>query len=200
VAAAATVGAMEIRPATIDEQSQVEAVVAAAFGEEPDGYLTQLLRALDATGAARASLVAVDGGRIVGHVQLSRSWVDARPALVEVLVLSPLSVVSDRRREGIGTALIGAALDDARRRGAPAVFLEGNWAYYGKRGFEAATPLGFQRPSPRIPEPAFQVALLPAHEPWMVGPLVYCEAFWSTDSVGLRDPYLAKVEQAAQSR
>ncbi|HEX5997376.1 MAG TPA: N-acetyltransferase [Jiangellales bacterium] len=190
---------MEIRPATINEQSQVEAVVAAAFGEEPDGYLTQLLRALDATGAARASLVAVDGGRIVGHVQLSRSWVDARPALVEVLVLSPLSVVSDRRREGIGTALIGAALDDARQRAAPAVFLEGNWAYYGKRGFEAATPLGFQRPSHRIPEPAFQVAVLPAHEPWMVGPLVYCEAFWSTDSVGLRDPHLSQVEQAAQS-
>jgi putative acetyltransferase len=140
----------------------------------------------NATGATRASLVAVDGGRTVGHVQLSRSWVDARPALVDVLVLSPLSVVPDRHGEGIGTALIRAALDDALRRGAPAVFLEGSWDYYGRRGFEAATPLGFQRPSHRIPERAFQVGLLTGHEPWVVGPLVYCEAFWSTDSVGLR--------------
>jgi putative acetyltransferase len=127
--------------------------------------------------------------------------VDARPALVEVLVLSPLSVVPDRQGEGIGTALVRAALDEARRRGAPAVFLEGSWDYYSRRGFEAATPLGFQRPSHRIPEPAFQVALLAEHQPWMVGLLVYCEAFWSTDSVGLRDPRLAQVErQAAGAR
>jgi putative acetyltransferase len=188
---------MEIRPAEPDERSQVETVVAAAFEEEPGGHVSRLLEALDAMGAKRASLVAVDGGRIVGHVQLSRSWVDARAALVEVLVLSPLSVVPDRQGEGIGTALIRAAIDEARRRGAPAVFLEGSWDYYGGRGFEAATTLGFQRPSHRIPEPAFQVALLAGHEPWMVGPLVYCEAFWSTDSVGLRDPRLAQVEERA---
>jgi len=189
---------MEIRPATPDERSPIESVVAAAFAEEPGGRVSRLLRTLDATGATRASLVAVDGERIVGHVQLSRSWLDARPALVEVLVLSPLSVVPDRQGEGIGTALIRAALDEARRRGASAVFLEGSWDYYGRRGFQAATPLGFQRPSPRVPDPAFQVALLAAHEPWMIGPLVYCEAFWSSDSVGLRDPDLARVEAASE--
>jgi putative acetyltransferase len=193
------VGAMEIRHATSDERPQVETVVLAAFEEEPDGRLSHLLRALDTTGATRASLVAVDRGRIVGHVQLSRSWVDARSALVDVLVLSPLSVAPDRQGEGIGTALIRAAIDDAERRGAPAVFLEGSPDYYGRRGFEAATPLGFLRPSPRIPDPGFQVALLARYEPWMVGPLVYCEAFWSTDCVGLRGPDLARIEQAARS-
>jgi len=200
-AAAATVGDMEIRPAAPDERSLVERVVAEAFEEEPGGRVSRLLRALDATSAVRSSLVAVDRGRIVGHVQLNRSWVDARPALVDVLVLSPLSTVPDRQGEGIGTALIGAALDEARRCASPAVFLEGAWNYYGKRGFQAATPLGFQRPSHRIPESAFQVALLEGYEPWMVGPLIYCEAFWSTDTVGLRDPRLAQVEeQAARSR
>jgi putative acetyltransferase len=188
---------MEIRPAAPHERSEVEGVVAAAFEEEPGGRVSRLLRVLDATGATQASLVAVDSGRIVGHVQLNRSWVDAREALVDVLVLSPLSVVPDRQGQGIGAALIGAALEDARRLGAPAVFLEGGWGYYGKRGFQAATPHGFQRPSRRIPEPAFQVALLDGHEPWMVGPLVYCEAFWLTDTVGLRDPRLAQVEERA---
>jgi putative acetyltransferase len=43
------------------------------------------------------------------------------------------------------------------------------------------------------------VALLAGHEPWMVGPLVYCETFWSADSVGLHDPRLAQVEEAARS-
>jgi putative acetyltransferase len=29
---------------------------------------------------------------------------------------------------------------------------------------------------------------LPRFEPWMTGTLVYPEAFWRHDSVGLRDP------------
>jgi putative acetyltransferase len=189
---------MEIRAAGADDRAAIETVIAAAFEEEPHGRVVRMLRALDASGATRSSIVAVDDdGSVVGHVQLNRSWVDARPALVEVLVLSPLSVAPDRHSEGIGTALVRAALASAEDLGAGAVFLEGAWDYYGRRGFRAAGDLGFGRPSPRVPEPAFQVALLPAWEPWMVGPLVYCEAFWSTDTVGLRDPRLAEVEAAA---
>jgi len=189
---------VDIRASGADDWVAIETVVAAAFTEEPDGRVVRMLRALDATGAARASLVAVDDhGHVVGHVQLNRSWVDARPALVEVLVLSPLSVAPDRQGEGIGTALVHAALAAAEDVGAVAVFLEGDWGYYGRRGFRAAGPLGFGRPSPRIPDPAFQVALLHAWEPWMVGPVVYCDAFWSTDCVGLRDPRLTEVEVGA---
>ena len=44
-------------------------------------------------GLLRASLVAEADGRVVGHVGLSLAWVDARPALVDVLVLSPRSVL-----------------------------------------------------------------------------------------------------------
>lgn len=190
---------MEIRSAEALEGSSIESVVAAAFQEPVDGRTVALLRGLDATGATRASLVAVDDGELVGHVQLSRSWVDARSGLVDVLVLSPLAVRPDRHRQGIGTALVAAALTEAVRLGAPAVFLEGDWVYYGPRGFAAAAPLGFTSPSPRIPGPAFQVALLPAYESWMTGALVYCEAFWLHDCVGLRDPVLAQVEARASA-
>jgi predicted N-acetyltransferase YhbS/predicted kinase len=182
---------MQIRPAQPHEQPAVEALVAAAFGEKPGGKLTQVLRALDSSGAVRASLVAVDGDRIIGHIQLNRCWLDAPRALVEVLVLSPLAVDPGRQRQGVGTALVRAAVAEAQRLGTPAVFLEGSPDYYGRRGFQAATPLGFVRPSTRIPEPAFQVALLPPYEPWMTGQLVYCDAFWATDAVGLRDPSMA---------
>jgi putative acetyltransferase len=182
----------------------VEEVVASAFGEELDGRVVRMVRTLAASGAARCDLVAVepnhgaeiDTQAVVGYVGLSRGWVDARRRLVEVLVLSPLAVRPDRQGRGIGTALVAASLAAADRRGAPAVFLEGDPAYYGPRGFAAATPLGFERPSARIPDPAFQVAVLSAHEPWMAGRLVYPEAFWRTDTVGLRDPRLARVEAA----
>jgi putative acetyltransferase len=188
---------MRIRPATPADRPAVEAVVAAAFDEPREGRVVQLLRRLDDSAATRADLVAVDAAGVVGHVRLSRAWVDARSALVDVLVLSPLSVAPRRQHDGIGTRLVRAALDEAANLGAPAVFVEGGWAYYGKRGFQGAQPLGFERPSLRIPVPAFQVALLAAYQPWITGRLIYPEAFWSTDTVGLRDPDLHRIELQA---
>ncbi|GIF78096.1 GNAT family N-acetyltransferase [Asanoa siamensis] len=185
---------MEIRGVEPADEVDVEAVVSAAFGEPPDGRVVRMMRALEAGGAARASLVAVVGGEIVGHVGLSRGWVDARRELVDVMVLSPLSVRPDLQRRGVGTALVAAALEAAGQSGAPAVFLEGSPHYYGRRGFGSASALGFESPSTRIPDPGFQVALLAAFQPWMVGRLVYPEAFWTTDTVGLRDPELKRVE------
>ena len=185
---------MEIRAVTPAEEPAAEGVVSAAFGEPPDGRVVRMMRALRAGGAARASLVAVADEELVGHVGLSRGWVDARRELIEVLVLSPLSVRPDLQRQGIGTALVAAALETAEIRSAPAVFLEGSPDYYGRRGFSSASALGFGRPSTRIPDPGFQVALLSSYQPWMVGRLIYPEAFWTTDTVGLRDPELERVE------
>lgn len=170
--------------------------MAAAFGDE-GAQVVRMVRALAASGATRAGMVAVVDEDIVGHVQLSRSWIDARPALVEVLVLSPLSVTPGQQGGGVGTQLIAAALAEAERLNSPAVFLEGAPGYYGTRGFEPATARGVIRPSVRIPEPAFQVALLASHQDWMTGQLIYPDAFWATDTVGLRDPVLGKIEGAA---
>jgi len=185
---------MQIRSVVPAEEPAAEAVVAAAFGEARDGRVVQMMRALQSSGAARASLVAVVDEEVVGHVGLSRGWVDARRELAEVLVLSPLSVRPDHQGRGVGTALVAAALETAEGRGAPAVFLEGSPEYYGPRGFRSASALGFERPSTRVPDPGFQVALLSSYQPWVVGRLVYPEAFWTTDTVGLRDPELARLE------
>lgn len=73
------------------------------------------------------------------------------------------------------------------RRDEPLVFLEGAPSFYPRVGFEPAMPLGFRRPSPRIPEPAFMVHRNPSYQPWMTGTLVYADAFWRHDCVGLRD-------------
>jgi putative acetyltransferase len=186
-----------IRAYEPQDEAGVRRVITDAFGDEGQkvAALADDLRATH----GRAELVAEDDGAVIGHVLLSRSWVDARPALVEVLVLSPLSVRPDHQRTGVGTALVAAALAEARGLGVPAVFLEGDPGYYAARGFEPATPRGFVRPSTRIPEPAFQVVVLDGHEEWMTGALVYCEAFWEHDSVGLRDPRLEKIEHMFES-
>ena len=178
-----------IRAYRPDDEASVRAVVAEAFGDEGEtvAALVDELR----VGHARAELVAEQAGAVVGHVLLSRSWVDARQALVEVLVLSPLSVAPSHQGRGVGTTLIEAAVAEAGRLRAPALFLEGSPAYYSSRGFEPATPRGFTRPSTRIPEPAFQVAVLDGREEWMTGALVYCEPFWA---LRLRRPTRPRAE------
>lgn len=184
---------MLIRPEAPGDQQAVLDVVRSAFASEGD-LVPDLVLALRDAGHGRGGLVAEDAGRVIGHVQLNRSWVDARERLLEVLVLCPLSVHPDHQRRGAGKALVAAALELAKTESAPALFLEGDPAYYGRLGFEPGTSHGFSSPSTRIPDPAFQVVVLPGHEAWMTGALVYCEPFWALDCVGLRDPQLAEVE------
>jgi putative acetyltransferase len=123
---------------------------------------------------------------VVGHVRFTRSLLDAPTRLVEVQVLSPVSVMPERQGQGIGSALIRRGLETLAARNVPLVFLEGEPGYYGRLGFDPATEQGFRKPSLRIPDAAFQVARLEAYEPWMTGTLVYADPFWECDAVGVR--------------
>lgn len=133
------------------------------------------------------SLVAELDGQLVGNVMFTRSLLDAPRRLVEVQVLSPLAVLPEQHRRGIGSALVRQGLQTLAERAVPLVFLEGDPGYYSRLGFVPGGDQGFRKPSLRIPDGAFQVVKLPAYEPWMTGTLVYAEPFWRHDAVGLRD-------------
>lgn len=199
--------AVQLRPETPSDASEVASIVGEAFGDDEPKVplLVEALRPFSVFGddggpAAPLALIAEVAGEPVGHVMLSRGHIDAWQRMVPTLVLSPLAVLPAHQRAGVGTALIAGALELGRTVGAPAVFLEGSPRYYSGRGFVPATPLGFRRPSLRVPMPAFQVALLPAHEQWMTGTLVYPAPFWELDCVGLRDRALVEKIEAAGSR
>lgn len=185
---------VRIRPERAADREAVRDVHTRAFGDA--GRVADLVDALSAARAplAPVSLVATvnddagAGGEVVaGHVLISASRLDAPSRIVDVYVLSPLGVLPGFQLRGIGTALVRRAITAAAGTTAPLLFLEGSPAYYGSRGFEHAGTLGFRRPSLRIPPAAFQVARLPAYEPWMTGTLVYSDPFWALDCVGLRD-------------
>jgi putative acetyltransferase len=175
-----------IRPERADDPPAIRAVVEAAFGT--DRVVGDLVDALRSSTAWRAelSLVAEKDGELIGHVLATRGWLDTPQVLVDVLVLSPLSVRPASQRRGVGAQLVNRLLANAAKRTEPAVFLEGSPAYYSRFGFEPATNAGIRRPSLRIPEPAFQLKRLPTYHDGLIGTLVYPEPFWALDCVGLR--------------
>lgn len=176
-----------MRREDVADHAAVREVVSTAFTDSPMvADLVSVLRADHATDEG-LSFVAEVAGAVVGHVLLSRAWVDAAARLVPVLVLSPLSVDPAWHGQGIGGVLVRHALAAAEEVQAPLVFLEGSPLYYTPFGFRRASRLGFEAPSVRIPDAAFLVATLPAWQEWMVGRLVYADAFWRLDAVGLRD-------------
>jgi putative acetyltransferase len=188
----------EVRPEQPVDRESVLRVIGAAFGaggREQHGE--DVVAIWDGLGRhKRAGLVAEQGGHVLGHVGLSRGWVDARRELVEVWVLSPLSVEPERQRQGIGTLLVAAAIETARGSGVPVLFVEGSPAYYGARGFERADRRGFLPAAlGRTPRAAFQCVVFDAFEEWMTGQLIYPSVWWERDSTGLRDPALAELEE-----
>lgn len=187
----------EVRPEQPVDRDDVLRVIAAAFGSQSDAHGQDVADIWAGLGRhRRTGLVVEQGGHVLGHVGLSRAWVDARRALVEVWVLSPLSTLPERQRTGIGTALVAAAVRTARASGVPALFLEGSPSFYGARGFERADRRGFLPAAlERTPRAAFQCVLFEAHEGWMTGQLVYPDVWWQHDAAGLRDPALAELEE-----
>jgi putative acetyltransferase len=176
-----------VRVARAAEHDAVRALSMAAFDGDPG--VGSLLDGLRSSWAWREELSFVaedEDGRLVGHVLYSAALLDAPPRLLEVLVLGPVGVLPDLQGHGVGSRLITASLDVVAARPEPVVFLEGHPTYYPRFGFAPGASLGFVAPSLRIPPDAFMALRMPGHEPWMTGTLVYPDAVWLADAVGLR--------------
>ena len=84
------------------------------------------------------ALVARDAsGHVIGTVRLwnVEAGVSAEGTPVDALLLGPLAVDSAHEGEGIGSALMRAAITEATNRGHGAILLVGDAAYYERFGF-----------------------------------------------------------------
>jgi putative acetyltransferase len=177
-----------------DQVAELQRAAFTGHGDQVAELVGRLRRLIDSRHGL--SLVAELDGSPVGHLMCTPALLDAPSELVTVEVLSPLGVLPGWQRRGVGSALVRRAIELLAERDVPALFLEGDPAYYRRLGFSAGGPLGYRRPSLRIPPAAFQVIQLPAHQPWMTGTLVYPPVFWEHDLVGLRGERLAAAMSA----
>ena len=141
---------MEIRKSTPSEQIEIGTVHATAFGAPEGAIIAKLVLDLmdDATACPWLSLVAVEEGRIVGHILFTKSVVKGAAESVSARILAPLAVLPAAQRMGVGERLITEGLRHLKAAGVELVFVLGHPEYYPRSGFVPAGVLGFQAPYP----------------------------------------------------
>jgi len=116
----------------------VRELVTAAFDQSTEAGLVHKLRHC---GALVLELVAVtDRGRILGHVAFSRVTPTNIGAGQELKIscLAPVSVWPEFQRQGIGSRVIRAGLDQLKDLGEDLVLVLGPPAYFPRFGFDPA--------------------------------------------------------------
>jgi putative acetyltransferase len=130
-----------IRTERLADATAVFDVEAAAFGRPDEARIVDAIRG---TPDEVASLVAMEGDRLVAHVLFSRVRIDGL-SRASAAALGPVAVVPDRQGLGIGDALIRRGIDVVRARAAfDLLFVLGSPHYYGRFGFLPADAAGFE--------------------------------------------------------
>ena len=107
-----------------------DAFAGTAYGSGTEAAIVDALRR---DGALSLSLVAEEGGKILGHVAFSPVRAGSVPS--GWYGLGPVSVRPDRQGQGIGAALIRDGLARLKSAGAAGCVVLGNPTYYRRFGF-----------------------------------------------------------------
>jgi putative acetyltransferase len=134
-----------IRPETAAEYEAIRRVNRLAFGQDDEARLVNAHRD---GGYVRASLVAEQGGQVVGHILFSDLPIVTEAGTVPALALAPMAVLPAFQRRGIGSALVRRGLDLCRAQGHRIVNVVGHPHFYPRFGFSSklasvlASPFG----------------------------------------------------------
>ncbi|HEU0100252.1 MAG TPA: N-acetyltransferase [Allosphingosinicella sp.] len=161
-----------VRPEAGGDVEAIRNVHLAAFLDSAEADLVDRLRGdFD----SEISLVAEQGGEIVGHVMLSRMSVSGGGQVFRALGLGPVGVLPGSQGSGVGSALIRSALGIAGTLGEEVVFVLGEPDYYSRFGFSAEAAAPFASP---YSGPFFMALWLhPPAEPPAAGSAAYAPAF-----------------------
>lgn len=152
---------MHIRPERAADIAAIRAVNRAAFETSTEADLVDALRE---QAKPIVSLVADDGGSIVGHILFSPVTVSGHTDL-SMMGLAPMAVLPVAQRRGIGFALVRFGLQGCTQIGCRAVVVLGHSTYYPRFGFVPASRFGI-RCEYDVPDDVFMALEL---EPGILG-------------------------------
>lgn len=135
---------MLIRPETPADHDAIHELTWVAFKPMAfsDDTEADIIRTLRANGDLAISLVAEEGGEIVGHVAFSPVTINGVDD--GWFGLGPIAVKPRMQRQGVGKALIAAGLKLLDERGASGCALIGNPDVYSRAGFVSDGRLTYQ--------------------------------------------------------
>ena len=131
---------MIVRAARPDDAGAIDDLLRAAFPTEDEA---RLVEAIEADGDTLLSLVAEDGGAVVGHILFSWMDVIADGRALPAAGLAPVATAPERQRAGAGSLLIRTGLGHLREQGIAVCFVLGDPAFYERFGFSADTAAPF---------------------------------------------------------
>jgi putative acetyltransferase len=149
---------IKVRPETPGDIPAIYDVNLRAFGQTAEAQLVDALR-WDGDFIPELSLVAADGGRIVGHILFPPVTISSPEGDIAALALAPMAVLPECQGRGIGALLVKEGLATCRRLGHRIVIVVGHPAYYPKFGFFPARERGIDVPFP-VPDEALMVTAL----------------------------------------
>jgi putative acetyltransferase len=127
---------IEVREVRQEDIGAVREVNKRAFGQTAEAFIVDALRE---NCPDLLSLVAVDSGRIVGHILFGPIVIESEGRNVSGMGLAPMSVLPECQRRGVGSALVNTGIDIIRERRCPFVIVLGHSGDYTRFGFERAS-------------------------------------------------------------
>lgn len=139
---------MIIRQEKTEDFAQIYDLVKTAFetAEVSNGDEQNFVNKLRASDnyIPELALVAEENGKLIGHIMLTKTYIENNDNKLETLYLAPVSVLLEHRKQGIGANLIKNSFKLATDMGYKSVVLVGNPNYYSRFGFKKSTDFGIK--------------------------------------------------------
>src|SRR5687768_15403014 len=111
---------MRIVPELPDHRPAVLELNRRAFNGKEE---VQLIENLQRDGDVLASLAAVDGDEIVGHILFSPLELSVNGARIAAAALAPMAVTPSRQNQGIGSKLVIRGIEEMKSAGYAAIIV-----------------------------------------------------------------------------